>query len=47
MRQYEMYEMAFKGTAPENSYVEVELQADFRIEDETITVKGLDRKSVV
>ncbi len=40
MRQYEMYEMAFKGTAPENSYVEVELQADFRIEDETITVKG-------
>ncbi len=40
MRQYEMFELTFQGKEPEGSYVKVDLQARFRCEENSWTVKG-------
>lgn len=40
MRQYEMFELEFRGTEPEGSFVEIDLEAVFSCEGEKRTVKG-------
>lgn len=40
MKQYEMFELEFKGTAPEGSHAEVDLQAEFSVNGNTTSVKG-------
>ena len=40
MRQYEMYELTFKGKVPEDSYVDVDLAAEFTVNGATKEVKG-------
>ncbi|MCD8150823.1 MAG: DUF4038 domain-containing protein [Clostridiales bacterium] len=40
MRQYEMFELKFRGTAPAGSQASVNLEAVFAAEEETVRVKG-------
>lgn len=40
MRQYETYELKFKGAAPEGSQAVIDLEAVFTVDGETTRVKG-------
>lgn len=40
MRQYEMFELSFKGPEPEGSEAQVDVTAVFTCEEEKVTVKG-------
>ncbi len=40
MRQYETFELELKGSAPERSWVDIELSATFQCGDQVTTVKG-------